>query len=1268
MLCRPLLLLCLPIQALAGPWDAPDPFGTSPEALLEQASAAFPRSTRSGTLLRDVAIRIDEEGRTERTTHEVIFAAKADTELSLDVSFAPWHDTEPEVAARLISPRGEVTEIDTTNGTITIVGATRGAIVTDARYISHQLPPHEAGSLLETWVVEREHRAFLGQAGSGRDPIVGFAGRLHALHYTLEAPASVPLHVAVHEMDEARVRSRLRGGRRQVSITASEVAAPRGKGTRWVRSLVPHVAYSTHRSWAGIGEDYTELVADLFHPESLRDWAGPAPMALERDTRIRQLTDLVNDTIRYTGIEFGQQAIVPYAPRTVLDRGFGDCKDQATMLVTLLRDAGISAHLVLLQAGYEPTDPAPLYDPTYFNHAIVYVDGPEPLFIDPTSPITPVGWLPPSDQGRWALIISPDQPELVRTPTMGSEASLTYRFDLRTERTSAEVTQLTDGWAADRDRYWIYDHPEDAATALAERYAGQWAAETVHDVVLVNEHRHDGPLTLRYTVDDAGNRSGLGASGHADDDFLTSWLDPTGSAATTATAEMLQRSVRVDPQRLTHTIELLVPPGFAPTSRLDTDRPAEVSVGPSTLRYTRTPIQGGWSLSWSLDQPATEVTLEQLQELQAALRDAIPQYVNVQFGGSSDHGPLAWVSGLRLGRAALLDHPGDRQVLRGWAGLTRWSQLPHLSLRTLGELSAEREEAEISLELADLILSARQTPFNLGLPPVERALSTLGQLTTNSDDQIALRARLKLLDTLVELHPPYRADPGAAEHFLSLLEQVPEDKRRSEHLRAGREHLLVTGALDELLTEQEGWRHHDGSVPYLAARGLRDGVHALSEDLARTYDGARRYQYAEYVASSLLRVRAYELARAVVDAHLSHAEEARDARAFADDLSRLARWEDTWPDRSAVALLADDLLLAQQTVARRPHDVPHPGTPDFARWHLHTDLIPMLGAGDLSADTALDWLLSRSKVEHEQVGGLVRLATKQPGRATAAFFVVMEGPEAGTLATSWRPAPLGGRAADLATDHPLLLGLMLDAAMPSPTGLRRLEDAMPDAGPLAALAADALMGGWSLLGRPDEVVRLLEHWPGSAGEGARGDRISALLHQGEDARPAVEAWLSATPTSQRAREAELAVLVAEGSFGLAQRQLQSWRAELGLRPAHETALEATILRRQGDTEALSQLLEPEIPEVSDHVDRIAVALATLTLDDGEGAAGFLRKEQFDAGSSRSWRVVVGAVAEAAGLVDEARQIYESVPPDAGLMLSPWREARRRLEALAASTP
>src|SRR5690606_13765893 len=109
---------------------------------------------------------------------------------------------------------------------------------------------------------------------------------------------------------------------------------------------------------------------------------------------------------RYVGLEFGIHGYKPYRVPQIIERGFGDCKDKASLLYTMLREAGIDAHIVLVRTrrnGAIPELPASL---AVFDHAIAYVPGLD-LYIDGTAVYSGMRELPEQDQGVTVLHVWP---------------------------------------------------------------------------------------------------------------------------------------------------------------------------------------------------------------------------------------------------------------------------------------------------------------------------------------------------------------------------------------------------------------------------------------------------------------------------------------------------------------------------------------------------------------------------------------------------------------------------------------------------------------------------------------------------------------------------------------------------------------------------------------------------------------------------------------------------------------------------------------------
>jgi transglutaminase-like putative cysteine protease len=79
----------------------------------------------------------------------------------------------------------------------------------------------------------------------------------------------------------------------------------------------------------------------------------------------------VQEEIRYTGLELGAHAYRPYPAGTVLQRRYGDCKDKASLLVSLLRHQGVEAHAAFVDVDDRARIDARLPGPQAFDHVIV---------------------------------------------------------------------------------------------------------------------------------------------------------------------------------------------------------------------------------------------------------------------------------------------------------------------------------------------------------------------------------------------------------------------------------------------------------------------------------------------------------------------------------------------------------------------------------------------------------------------------------------------------------------------------------------------------------------------------------------------------------------------------------------------------------------------------------------------------------------------------------------------------------------------------------
>ncbi len=212
--------------------------------------------------------------------------------------------------------------------------------------------------------------------------------------------------------------------------------------------LGAYLSATNFESWDRVAAWWMDLSRDQFRlGEDGKARAAELAAAAgdDREARVRAIYEYVVRNTHYVGLEFGIHGWKPYESQLVLDRGYGDCKDQATLLVALLGEVGIEAEVVLLQTvinGRAADHPANLH---LFNHAIAYV--PElDLYLDATAEYAPLEALRWDDQGALGLRVARDgSGTLVELPLSAAEDNLTTS-DTTVELDAAGTATFHEHW------------------------------------------------------------------------------------------------------------------------------------------------------------------------------------------------------------------------------------------------------------------------------------------------------------------------------------------------------------------------------------------------------------------------------------------------------------------------------------------------------------------------------------------------------------------------------------------------------------------------------------------------------------------------------------------------------------------------------------------------------------------------------------------------------------------------------------------------------
>jgi len=203
--------------------------------------------------------------------------------------------------------------------------------------------------------------------------------------------------------------------------------------------LIPPSGFAGKSSgdWHDIGVWFSKLAAQsrLSTPQIAQKARELTQKEATPRAKVLALATYVQHQVRYVAIEIGIGGYQPHAAAEILKNSYGDCKDKVTVLSALLQAIGFESYYVLINSDRDVL--APKF-PTMrsFDHIILAIRVPEDfdqggifatvkhprlgslLLFDPTSDITPLGYLPPSLQANNALLVTDEGGELIKTPLL----------------------------------------------------------------------------------------------------------------------------------------------------------------------------------------------------------------------------------------------------------------------------------------------------------------------------------------------------------------------------------------------------------------------------------------------------------------------------------------------------------------------------------------------------------------------------------------------------------------------------------------------------------------------------------------------------------------------------------------------------------------------------------------------------------------------------------------------------------------------------------
>ncbi|HSD17710.1 MAG TPA: DUF3857 domain-containing protein [Thermomonas sp.] len=377
----------------------------------------------------------------------------------------------------------------------------------------------------------------------------------------------------------------------------------------------PLVQFGPRRSWADVvawalplypDQSGQSLPADL--ERMVAQWRR---IGSARD-RLQAALRVVQDDVRYFGVETGTSSHRPRPPSEVWSRRFGDCKDKTWLLVTVLGRLGIRAMpaLVNTERGRGIQGFAPSAD--VFNHVIVRadIDG-RAVYVDPT--IRLQGGAPESgDLSGYGFVLpvasGTDALAEVTVPA-GAKAGVTTRehYAVDGEGLRLEVATEFVGISADQTRRALDEERiEDRGLRYAEYYGKRFGAIQTLQGPVVEDDRAGNVIRIRETYR-------LSAPWQREGDTRSLGLEAEALSAVSALPDRTDRKGPLyfaRPGRYVQEVSVEAPAGWTPRFARE-----DAHIASKAFEYRRTlePSGNGARLRHELEVRQREIPVEQVQ-------------------------------------------------------------------------------------------------------------------------------------------------------------------------------------------------------------------------------------------------------------------------------------------------------------------------------------------------------------------------------------------------------------------------------------------------------------------------------------------------------------------------------------------------------------------------------------------------------------------------------------------------------------------------------
>jgi hypothetical protein len=506
--------------------------GDAPSWMHAQVSVPLPahdEKTDAVLLYSETVLTVQSNGKIKRLNREVYKILRPDGK-GRGIVRADF-DSQSRITgmhAWCIPAQGKDYEVKEKEAVETaIFGVEGGELMGDVRTKLLQIPAPDPGNIVGYEIEQEERPYVMADEWKFQETIP-----VREAHYTLQLPPGWEYKAAW--LNHAEVAPTSPGnGQWQWVVSDIKAICPEDKMPPWrgiagkmtISLFPPSGQNKGFQSWREVGTWYLDLARgrrDL-SPEIKQKVVALTSSAPTVLGKMQALASFVQNEIRYVAIELGIGGQQPNPAADIFTHRYGDCKDKATLLSSMLKEIGVDSYYVVINTKRgsitAATPPSLGFDhvilaiqlPAGLNDASLVAVMQHPklgsiLFFDPTDHLTPFGRLFGPLQANYGMLVAPDGGELVELPQLPpalNAINRTAKMTLDEKGTLlGDVHEVQVGDPAAFQRYALRSAAKDAdqIKPIETVLAHSFATFRITKATVSNLHVTDRPFEYDYAI------------------------------------------------------------------------------------------------------------------------------------------------------------------------------------------------------------------------------------------------------------------------------------------------------------------------------------------------------------------------------------------------------------------------------------------------------------------------------------------------------------------------------------------------------------------------------------------------------------------------------------------------------------------------------------------------------------------------------------------------------------------------------------------------